>query len=88
MHDVDPADVEELFDAGDPYVLGHGSDPRRHLALGFAPDDRFVLVVFEYGPETQWVRVVTPYEPTSPRWWREYAKAKGIEPWRGATRGY
>jgi hypothetical protein len=49
------------------------------IALGFVPDDRFVLVVFQYDEATCWVRVVTAYEPTSNRWWKIYAKAKGIE---------
>jgi uncharacterized DUF497 family protein len=78
-HDLDPDDVESLFDRGEPDVFDHPTDASRFIALGFVPDDRFVLVVFEYNEETCWVRVVTAYEPTSNRWWKIYAKAKGIE---------
>jgi predicted component of type VI protein secretion system len=49
------------------------------VALGFAPEGRFVLVVFEYDEETRWIRVVTAYEPTDSSWWKKYAKAKGLD---------
>ncbi len=64
-------------------ILGFDWDEtnrRRHIALGFVPDGRFVLVVFEHDPETRWVRVVTAYEPTQSGWWHRYAKAKGLKP--------
>jgi uncharacterized DUF497 family protein len=68
LHGLDADDIE-----------GHSSTPKRLMALGFVPDDRFVLVIFEYDRETRWVRVVTAYEPTNPGWWKKYAKAKGID---------
>ncbi|MFC1611279.1 hypothetical protein ACFL6C_09985 [Myxococcota bacterium] len=46
--------------------------------LGFVPNGRFVLAVFEYDSEPQWVRVVTAYEPDSERYWRFYEKKKNI----------
>ena len=76
-HELDPESVEELFETGDPLVIRHPSVAGRFLALGFVPDGRFVLVVFERDQETRWVRVVTAYEPSSSRWWQEYEKAKG-----------
>lgn len=79
-HDLEPDDVEELFESGEPYVFRHASRRRRHIALGFVPDGRFVLVVFEHDPETRWVRVVTAYEPADDRWWYRYARAKGRNP--------
>ncbi|MBC5800188.1 MAG: hypothetical protein GIW94_09490, partial [Candidatus Eremiobacteraeota bacterium] len=66
LHDLEADDIEKLFDVGDPYIFKHTSDRRRHIALGFVPDERFVLVVFEHNQTTRWVRVVTAYEPTSP----------------------
>lgn len=79
LHDLEPHDAEALFDLGAAFVFNHPSDSRRHIALGFVPDDRFVLVVFEYNKTTRWVRVVNAYEPTNPRWWKKYAQAKGFE---------
>ena len=52
----------------------------RYIALGFVPDERFVLVVFEYDPKTRWVRVVTAHEAEHERWWKIYAKAKKPKP--------
>lgn len=79
LHGLDADDIEELFDGGEPYVFRHPSIPGRFIALGFVPDDRFVLVVFEYDQVTRWVRVVTAYEPTNAAWWKKYAQAKGID---------
>lgn len=73
-HDLDPDSVEELFAETDCVVIAHPSKRERYLALGFVPDGRFVVVVFDHDSETQWVRVVTAYEPTSPRWWRQYTR--------------
>jgi len=78
-HDLDPDDVEWLFDSGDPDVFDHPRQRRRFLALGFVPDARFVLVVFEYDSEIQWARVVTAYEAEHERWWTTYLKEKGYE---------
>lgn len=78
LHDLDPESVEDLFEDGDPFVFRHPTARRRWVALGFVPDGRFVLVVFEYDVDTKWVRVVTAYEPSGSRWWKAYAKAKGI----------
>jgi uncharacterized DUF497 family protein len=50
IHDLTPEDVEELFDAGRPAFVRHPRRRDRIIALGFAPDGRFVLVVFEYDP--------------------------------------
>src|SRR5204862_97933 len=47
LHGLKPDDVEALFDVGDPYIFRHPQLRGRHIALGFVPDDRFVLVVFE-----------------------------------------
>jgi len=77
LHEFEPDDVEWLFDRGQPAYFQHPSDRRRTLALGFVPDRRFVLVVFEHDRETRWIRVVTAYEPTSEIWWNRYKKAKG-----------
>jgi uncharacterized DUF497 family protein len=79
LHDLEPDDVEALFDSGEPAFFRHPKIKGRWIALGFVPDERFVLVVFEYDQRTRWVRVVTAYEPTSSTWWRIYAKAKGLE---------
>ena len=79
LHGLHPDDIEALFEEGEPYFLQHPSNQRRLMALGFVPDDRFVLVIFEYDLETRWVRVVTAYEPTNPGWWKKYAKAKGVD---------
>ena len=78
LHDLDPDDVEFLFDEGDPVFLEHPRSAERYIALGFVPDERFALVVFQYDKETRWVRVVTAYETTSETWWKRYAKTKGI----------
>ena len=79
-HGLEAGDVEELFDEG-PVVLRHPEHKNRWIALGFlsTPEDRFVLVSFEFDNETRWVRVVTAFEPTSEKWWRIYAKAKNIK---------
>ena len=78
-HGLEKEDVEELFDEG-PAIFRHPEQRDRWIALGLLPepDNRFVLVSFEVDEETRWVRVVTAFEPTSERWWRVYAKAKGI----------
>jgi uncharacterized DUF497 family protein len=73
-HDLDPDSIEELLAGDDALVVPHPSKRERCLALGFVPDGRFVVVVFGYDRETHWVRVVTAYEPTSPRWWHEYTR--------------
>ena len=72
LHDLDPESIEDLFECGAPWFLRHPTVRGRFLALGFVPDERFTLVVFDYDPTTRWVRVVTAYEPTSPKWWKEY----------------
>lgn len=77
-HDLDADSVEDLFEAGDPLVLAHPTKRGRFLALGFVPDGRFVLVVFEYDSQTHWARVVTAYEPSSEKWWAKYSRAKGV----------
>ena len=79
-HDLEKDDVEDLFDEG-PVIVKKPEQSHRWTALGFLtkPDDRFVLVSFEFDKETHWVRVVTAFEPTSERWWRIYAKAKDIK---------
>jgi len=74
VHELTPEDVEELFLDGRPCFAKHPQNQKRMLALGFAPGERFVLVVFEYNQETRWVRVVTAYEPTSERWWKAYER--------------
>ena len=74
VHGLTPEDIEELFVDGRPCFARHPQNAKRKVALGFASGERFVLVVFEYNAETRWVRVVTAYEPTSERWWREYEK--------------
>jgi uncharacterized DUF497 family protein len=76
-HGLAAEDIEALFAGGDPLVLSHPSISGRFIALGFVPDGRFALVVFEHHPETRWVRVVTAYEPTHEGWWRRYEKTKG-----------
>jgi uncharacterized DUF497 family protein len=73
-HDLDPDSAEELFAGRDFVVIPHPTKAERYLGLGFVPDGRFVVVVFDYDRETHWVRVVTAYEPTSPRWWRQYTR--------------
>lgn len=80
VHGLCPEDVEDLFDQ-DPLILRHPDHPNRWLALGLLsmPDDLFLLVSFELDDETGWVRVVTAFEPTSDKWWRLYAKSKGIK---------
>lgn len=54
LHDLGLDDIEELFESGSPHVFRR--DRIRYLALGFVPDGRFALVVFEYDQETLWVR--------------------------------
>ena len=75
VHGLAPEDIEDLLEAGEPYVFAHPTHSGRHIALGFPQGERFVLVVFEYDKPTRWVRVVTAYEPTNEGWWREYQKA-------------
>ena len=79
-HDLEPDDVEWLFELGDPDIFDHPTHRGRFIALGFVPDDRFVLVSFEYDKKTRWVRVVTAYEAEHERWWKIYAKAKKLDP--------
>jgi uncharacterized DUF497 family protein len=79
-HDLEPDDVEWLFEDGDPDTFEHPTRPGRFIALGFIPDERFVLVVFEQDQETRWIRVVTAHEAEHERWWKIYAKAKGLKP--------
>jgi uncharacterized DUF497 family protein len=74
-HDLEPDDVEWLFDQGEPVVFDHPTRRGRLVALGFAPDGRFLVVVFSYETETRWVRVVTAYEAEHERWWKIYRKA-------------
>ncbi|OGQ88487.1 MAG: hypothetical protein A2289_08920 [Deltaproteobacteria bacterium RIFOXYA12_FULL_58_15] len=78
-HGLEREDIEGLFDEA-PVVFQHPKYPQRWMALGFVPepDDRFLLVSFEIN-DTSWVRVVTAFEPTNEKWWRIYAKAKGIQ---------
>ena len=78
LHDLDSESVEELFASGDPLAFRHPQRRDRFIVLGFVPDERFVLVVFEYNRRTRWVRVVTAYEQTDSRRWVRYAKAKGL----------
>ena len=79
-HDLGPDDIEWLFELGDPDIFDHPRRRGRLIALGFVPDDRFVLVVFEYDVKARWVRVVTAHEAEHERWWKIYAKAKNLEP--------
>src|SRR5476651_2274354 len=79
LHDLQPDDVEWLFEYGDSEILRHPDKQNRWIGLGFAPDERFILVPFEYDKKTRWVRVVTAYEPTSDRWWKTYAKSKNLK---------
>jgi uncharacterized DUF497 family protein len=72
-HHLTSEDVEGLFDHGRPIFMRHPARPDRLLALGFVPDGRFVLAVFEYHAETRWVRVVTAYEAEHERWWATYS---------------
>ncbi len=53
-HDLDAEDVEWLFELGDPDIFDHPTRRGRYIALGFVPDERFVLVVFEYDTKTRW----------------------------------
>ncbi len=75
-HDLAAEDVEGLFADGDPLVLPHPESHGRYIALGFVPDGRFVLAVFEHDADTRWVRVVTAYEPTHEGWWKRYEKSR------------
>jgi uncharacterized DUF497 family protein len=75
-HELEAEDIEVLFADGEPLVFPHPSTPSRFIALGFVPDGRFILVVFEHDPETRWVRVMTAYEPTNEGWWRRYEEKK------------
>jgi len=80
-HDLTTEDVEDLFDDTRPVFLRHPKRGDRTIALGFVPDGRFVLVVFEYRGETRWVRVVTAYEAQHERWWKVYRqKTQGAKP--------
>lgn len=79
-HDLAADDIEWLFALGDPDIFDHPLHRERFIALGFVPDDRFVLVVFEYDAKTRWIRVVTAHEAEHERWWKIYAKAKNLEP--------
>ncbi len=79
LHGLEPDDVEWLFVDGDPHVFDHPTRKERLMALGFVPDERFVVVVFEYEKKSRQVRVVTAYEAEHERWWKIYAKAKGLE---------
>ena len=65
-HGLEREDIEGLFDEA-PVVFQHPKYPQRWMALGFEIND------------TSWVRVVTAFEPTNEKWWRIYAKAKGIQ---------
>ncbi|OGQ89551.1 MAG: hypothetical protein A2289_07185 [Deltaproteobacteria bacterium RIFOXYA12_FULL_58_15] len=78
LHALTTDDVEYLFEHGEPYTFRHPTKIGRWLSLGFVPDDRFILVAFEYDSETQWARVVTAYESDSERYWRFYEKKKNI----------
>ena len=79
-HDLCPGDAEDLFD-NEPVIFLHPEHADRWVAIGLLPepDERFVLVSFELDEETRWIRVVTGFEPTNEKWWRLYAKAKGIK---------
>jgi len=79
-HDLEADDVQWLFELGDPDIFDHPTHRGRRIALGFVPDDRFVLVSFEYDKKTRWVRVVTAHEAKHERWWEIYAKAKKLDP--------
>lgn len=80
LHDLTAEDIEGLFEHGDPYVFRHPTRVDRWIALGFASDDRFVLVAFEHDIETNWIRTVTAYESDSERYWRLYEKKKTTPP--------
>ena len=80
LHGLEPDEVEDLFEDGSPYFIPNPPPENRHIALGFLPDSRFALVVFEYDASIRFVRVVTAYEPTSEKWWRTYAQEKGFTP--------
>lgn len=75
-HDLGPDDVESLFEGGEAVFFQHPSRKHRFIALGFVPDGRFVLVVFELDLETSWARVVTAYETESQKWWKVYARSR------------
>jgi uncharacterized DUF497 family protein len=74
-HELEPEDIETLFADGSPLVFPHPSTSGRYIALGFVPDGRFVLVVFEHEAVTRWARVVTAYEPAHEGRWKRYEKA-------------
>jgi hypothetical protein len=76
LHDLTDDDVEYLFEHGEPYTFRHPTKSDRWISLGFVPDERFVLAVFEHSRETQWARVATAYEPDSDRYWRFYYEKK------------
>jgi uncharacterized DUF497 family protein len=61
----DADDVEWLFELGDPDIFDYPTRGGRCIALGFVPDERFVLVVFEYDAKTPWVRVVSAMKRTT-----------------------
>lgn len=75
-HDLSPEDVECLFVDGDPVFRRHSRIPGRSIALGFVPDDRFVLVVFSYAKRRKAIRVITVYEPTEAAWRIKYETLK------------
>ncbi len=75
-HDLGTDDVEWLFVDGDPVFRPHSTMPGRFIALGFVPDHRFVLVVFEYNKRRKAVRTVTAYEPTERGWRVRYEALK------------
>ena len=78
LHELTAEDVEYLFEDGDPYEFRHPTRAVRWISLGFVPDDRFVLVVFEYDADTQWARVVTAFESDSEWYWRLYEENKKV----------
>lgn len=79
VHGLKPNDVEDFFDFCEPVVFQHPKHRERWLALGVLADERFILVSFELDEETRWARVVTAFEPTGEKWWKSYAKSKGIK---------
>ena len=75
-HDLASDDVEWLFALDAPIFRLHAKVAARFVALGFVPDGRFVLVVFDSKKRRRSVRVVTAYEPTDASWRRRYEAAK------------
>jgi uncharacterized DUF497 family protein len=76
-HDLSPDDVEWMFVDGGPVLRRHATVSGRHVALGFVPDGRFVLAIFELNRRRGAVHVLTAYEPTDPAWRRRYDAIKG-----------